>query len=85
MKNLHAIDESLNEYFKLDAKDETLLSKMTIKGDDERWVLNVVALNDSGNEYVIITGKYAKSTTDLDTIWIPKDQFEEFKKMINSI
>lgn len=81
MKNLHAFDEN----FKLDAKDETLLSKMTIEGDDERWVLNVVALNDSGDEYVIITGKFAKSTTDNDTIWIPKDQFKEFKKMINTI
>ena len=79
------MDEILNENFRIDSKNEKLISKMVIDGPNGRWELNSIDLNDEGDEYIIITGKYAKSTTDSDTIWIPKEQFEEFKKMINSI
>jgi hypothetical protein len=85
MKNLHTFEEFLNESFKIDSKGETLLSKMNIDGPNGKWVLNLVDLDDDGDQYVVITGKYAKSTTSEDTVWIPKNQFEEFKRIINSI
>ena len=85
MKNLHTFEEFLNESFKIDSKGETLLSKMNIDGANGKWVLNLVDLDDDGDQYVVITGKYAKSTTSEDTVWIPKNQFEEFKIIINSI
>ena len=85
MKNLQTFEEFLNESFKIDSKGEILLSKMNIDGANGKWVLNLVDLDDDGDQFVVITGKYAKSTTSEDTVWIPKNQFEEFKRIINSI
>ena len=85
MEKIKTFEEFLNESFKIDSKGETLLSKMNIDGANGKWVLNLVDLDDDGDQYVVITGKYAKSTTSEDTVCIPKNQFEEFKKIINSI
>lgn len=85
MKHIQTFEEFLNESFKIDPNGETLLSKMNIDGANGKWVLNIVDLDDDGDQYVVITGKYAKATTSEDTVWIPKNQFEEFKKLINSI
>ena len=85
MKNLQTFEDFLNESFIIDKYGEKLLSKMNINGANGKWVLNLVDLYDDGDQYVVITGKYARSTTSEDTIWIPKNQFEEFKKIINSI
>ena len=57
-------------------------SATTYKPD---WELNIVELIEDGETWIIISGQYAKKTTDADTIWIRKDEFDEFKKLINSI
>jgi len=96
MKYVHTFEEFLNENIRLD-KNEKILDKMTI--DDfsgfphKKWVMNIVEVDneidpnspDIGKEvYITLTGKYARDTTS-DSLMIPKEQWEEFKKMINSI
>ena len=82
----------LNESFTLE-DNEKLLKKMTINdptsGD---WDMRIVGLNDSyddeeeGEEYILICGEHAKSTTDGGRcVWIPKTQWDEFKRLIYSI
>lgn len=82
----------VNESFTLE-DNEKLLKKMTINdptsGD---WDMRIVGLNDSyddeeeGEEYILICGEHAKYTTDGGRcIWIPKTQWDEFKRLINSI
>ncbi len=93
MKKLNTFEEFLNENLRL-GKTDKLLSKMTVTDfDGKKWDMSVVecdnALNpndpDFGKEvYITIAGEYAKSATDSD-VWIPKDQWDAFKKMINSI
>ena len=77
----------VNESFQLDPEGgETLLNKMTINTPDKsKWEMNVVDLDDDGDKYIILTGEYAKSTTSGDSVWIPKTQWDEFKRLINSI
>jgi len=92
MKNLHTFEEFLNENIRLDKSDK-ILDKMTINDFGDKWVLNVVESDnesdpsspDAGKEvYIVLTGKYARDTTS-DSIMIPKEQWEEFKKLINKI
>ena len=92
MKKLQNFAEFINESIRL-SKTDKLLDKMTINDFGEKWVLNVVEVDneidpdseDIGKEvYVTLTGKYARDTTS-DSIMIPKPQWEEFKKLINSI
>jgi hypothetical protein len=85
--------EILNEGIRLD-KNEKIIDKMGINDfDNKKWELNVVEIDneldpnspDLGKEvYITLTGKYARDTTS-DSIMIPKQQWEEFKKMINKI
>jgi hypothetical protein len=92
MKNLHTFEEFLNENIRLDKSDK-ILDKMTINDFGDKWVLNVVESDnetdpsspDAGKEvYIVLTGKYARDTTS-DSIMIPKEQWEGFKKLINKI
>ena len=92
MKNLDTFEEFLNENIRLDKSDK-ILDKMTINDFGDKWVLNVIESDnetdpdspDAGKEmYIVLTGKYARDTTS-DSIMIPKPQWEEFKKLINSI
>ena len=92
MKKLHTFEEFLNESIRL-SKTDKLLDKMTINDFGEKWELLVVESDndidpnsdDIGNEvYITLTGKYARDTTS-DSIMIPKEQWEEFKKLINKI
>jgi hypothetical protein len=92
MKNLRNFNEFLNENIRL-GKTDKLLDKMTINDFGDKWVLNVVESDneidpnspDVGKEvYIALTGKYARDTTS-DSIMIPKEQWEEFKKLINKI
>ena len=88
MKKLQTFDEFLNESFRIDSKDERILGKMPVKSATTYkpdWELNIVELIEDGETWIIISGQYAKKTTDADTIWIRKDEFDEFKKLINSI
>jgi hypothetical protein len=80
MKNINTFEEFVNEAFR-PAADEKLIDKMKIR---DGWELNVVEVSED-TEHIVITGEYATSTTDGDTVWIPKDQWNEFKKMINGI
>jgi hypothetical protein len=84
MKNIPTFESFLNESFRL-SSDEKILSSMKVNGPRGKWDCKVIDMNDDGDEWIIVTGEYAKSTTDSDTIWIPKNQFEEFKKFINLI
>jgi hypothetical protein len=92
MKNLNTFEEFLNENLRLD-KGDKFLDKMIINDFGDKWVMNVVEVDnepdpsspDAGKEvYITLTGKYARDTTS-DSIMIPKEQWEEFKKLINSI
>lgn len=92
MKSLQTFKEFLNENLRLD-KGDKILDKMTINDFGDKWVMNVVEVDnvldpsspDWGKEvYITITGKYARDTTS-DSIMIPKEQWEEFKKLINKI
>lgn len=92
MKKLSTFEEFLNENLRLD-KGDKMLDKMTINDFGDKWVMNVVEVDnesdpsspDAGKEvYITLTGKYARDTTS-DSIMIPKEQWEEFKKLINSI
>ena len=92
MKSLQTFKEFLNENLRLD-KGDKILDKMTINDFGDKWVMNVIEVDneldpdspDLGKEvYIILTGKYARDTTS-DSIMIPKEQWEEFKKLINSI
>jgi hypothetical protein len=92
MNHMPTFEEFLNESLRLD-KNDKLLNKMTIKDFDGKWELNFVESDneldsnspDIGKEvYIALTGKYARDTTS-DSIMIPKQQWEEFKKMVNSI
>ena len=92
MKKLQNFAEFINESIRL-SKTDKLLDKMTINDFGDKWELNVVEVDneidpnseDIGKEvYVTLTGKYARDTTS-DSIMIPKPQWEEFKKLINSI
>ena len=92
MKKLHTFEEFLNESIRL-SKTDKLLDKMTINDFGEKWELLVVESDneidpnseDIGKEvYITLTGKYARDTTS-DSIMIPKEQWEEFKKLINKI
>ena len=92
MKKLHTFEEFLNESIRL-SKTDRLLDKMTINDFGEKWELLVVESDnendpdseDIGKEvYITLTGKYARDTTS-DSIMIPKEQWEEFKKLINKI
>ena len=85
MKHIQRFESFLNEsVFRL-GSEEAIIGTMKIEGYGKKWEMKAVSLNDDGDEYVIITGEYAKSTTDSDTLWIPKNQLEEFKKMVNSL
>lgn len=93
MKHIQTFESFLNENLQLDKTDK-LIDKMTINDFDGKWVLNVVEVDneydpdspDAGKEmYIVLTGRSARYTTDLKTIWIPKEQWEEFKKLINKI
>ena len=92
MKNLQNFAEFINESIRL-GKTDRLLDKMTINDFGDKWELNVVESDneidpdseDIGKEvYITLTGKHARDTTS-DSIMIPKEQWEEFKKLINSI
>ena len=96
MKKLHTfeefLNENINEKVKLGLTDK-LLDKMIINDFGDKWELNFVESDneldpnspDIGNEvYITITGKHARDTTS-DSIMIPKQQWEEFKKIINKI
>jgi hypothetical protein len=92
MKHIHTIQSFLTENIRLD-KNEKLLDKMTINDFGDKWILNCVEVDNEpdpnspwiGKEvYITLTGKYARDTTN-DSIMIPKSQWEEFKKLINSI
>ena len=96
MKHIHTFEnfsESLDESIRLDKTDK-LLSKMTINDfGGDKWELNFVEGDNEidpnseniGKEvYIILTGKNARDTTS-DSIMIPKAQWDEFKKMINTI
>ena len=93
MKNyIHTFEDFLNENLRL-TKTDKVLDKMTINDFGEKWELNVIESDndndpdseDIGKEvYITLTGKYARDTTS-DSIMIPKEQWEEFKKLINKI
>jgi hypothetical protein len=92
MKHIKLYEEFVTENIRLD-KTDTLLGKMNIDDFGEKWVLNVVESDnetdpnspDIGKEvYMTITGKYARDTTS-DSIMIPKQQWEDFKKLINKL
>jgi hypothetical protein len=92
MKSIQTFKEFLNENVRL-TKTDKLLDKMTINDFDDKWVLNIIESDneidpnspDIGKEvYITLTGKYARDTTS-DSIMIPKEQWEEFKKLINKI
>ena len=82
------ISESVNEGFRLE-KDETLLGSMNIKFPEDMpgadYTLDIIHLMDDGDEYVVIPNNYSRSASDGNTVWIPKDQWPEFKKLINRI
>jgi hypothetical protein len=82
-----SFSDETNESFRLDPKGgETLLNKMTvINPNKSKWEMNIVDLDDDGDEYIILTGEYAKSITGGNSVWIPKTQWDEFKRLINSI
>jgi len=94
MDGIDGVKESeVNEGIRLDKTDK-LLNKMTINDfGGDKWELNFIESDneinpnspDLGKEvYITITGKHARNTTS-DSIMIPKEQWEEFKKMINII
>jgi hypothetical protein len=92
MKHIHSFEEFLNENVRL-SKTDKLLDKMTIDDFGDKWVMNIVEVDneidpnspDIGKEvYITLTGKYARDTTS-DSLMIPKEQWEEFKKLINKI
>jgi hypothetical protein len=92
MKTIQTFSEFLNENIRLD-KNEKILDKMTIDDFGDKWVMNIVEVDneidpnspDVGKEvYITLTGKYARDTTS-DSIMIPKEQWEEFKNLINKI
>jgi hypothetical protein len=92
MKSIQTFKEFLNENVRL-SKTDKLLDKMTINDFDDKWVLNIIESDneidpnspDIGKEvYITLTGKYARDTTS-DSIMIPKEQWEEFKNLINKI
>jgi hypothetical protein len=92
MKYMHTFEEFLNENVRL-SKTDKLLDKMTIDDFGDKWVMNIVEVDneidpnspDIGKEvYITLTGKYARDTTS-DSLMIPKEQWEEFKKLINKI
>ena len=88
------ISESfLNESIRLSSTDK-LIDKMTIDDfDGKKWELNIVELDNEldpdsliyGEDvYIVLTGKYARDTTN-DSIMIPTSQWEEFKNLVNKI
>ena len=93
MKNyIHTFEDFLNENLRL-TKTDKVLDKMTINDFGEKWELNVIESDndndpdseDIGKEvYITLTGKYTRDTIS-DCIKIPKEQWEEFKKLINKI
>jgi hypothetical protein len=92
MKHIHTLEEFLNENIRLD-KNEKILDKMAIDDFGDKWVMNIVEVDNEidpkspniGKEvYITLTGKYARDTTS-DSLMIPKEQWEEFKKLINKI
>ena len=92
MKHIHTIQSFLTENIRLD-KNEKLLDKMTINDFGDKWILNCVEVDNELDPnspdrvkevYITLTGKYARDTTN-DSSMIPKSQWEEFKKLINSI
>lgn len=88
MKNIITFENFVNEAFSVDPKDEKVLGKQKFKSAGTNrpdWEMNVVEFVEDEDTWIIVTGELAKKITDSDTIWIPKDQWEEFKKTINSI
>ena len=87
MKHLKTF-ESVNEGFRLE-KDETVLGSMNIKFPEDMpgadYTLDIIHLMDDGDEYVVIPNNYSRSASDGNTVWIPKDQWPEFKKLIDRI
>lgn len=92
IQTFESFTEPINEGVKLGPTDK-ILNKMTINDFGDKWELNFVesdnetdpSSKDIGKEvYITITGKYARDTTS-DSIMIPKDQWKEFKQMINTI
>jgi hypothetical protein len=88
MKHLptfESFNKNIDESFRIGTEGEKSLAKMKVKGDRGEWELNAVELDDDGKSYIIITGEYARTVTSGDTIWIPKDQWNDFKQLINKI
>ena len=92
MKHIKLYEEFVNESIRL-SKTDRLLDKITINDFGEKWERLVVESDnendpdseDIGKEvYITLTGKYTRDTTS-DCIKIPKEQWEEFKKLINKI
>jgi len=93
MKNIPTFNDFLNENLRL-GKTDKLLNKMTVTDfEGKRWEMNVVEIDneldpnspDAGKEMIIvITGEFDKTPID-SSVWIPKEQWDEFKKMINNI
>lgn len=75
------------ESFKINPKDETLKGKVHIKKgtSGNAWDLNIVEVSEDGKDWIVLNDEYAKSTTDNGTVWIPKEQWAEFKKLINTL
>jgi len=88
MKTLNTYKQFVNEGFRLE-KDETLLGSMDIKFPEDMpgadYTLDIIHMMDDGDEYVVIPNNYSRSASDGNTVWIPKDQWPEFKKLINRI
>ena len=93
MKHIQTFESFLNESIRLSPTDK-IIDKMTIDDfDGKKWELNFVEVDnvldpnseDLGKEvYIVLTGKNARDTTN-DSIMIPKEQWEEFKKLVNKI
>lgn len=88
MKNVQNFDEFINESFRMDPKDEKSLGKMKFKSagtSHPDWEMNIVEFVEGEDTWMVVTGELAKAITDKDTIWIRKDQWNDFKKLIASI
>lgn len=72
--------EKFQENFMFDAEAKQLGE---IEFDNKK--LHIFEYNDDGDEYVILCGPSAKSITDLETIWIPREKFDEFKQIIDKL
>ena len=97
MKNLRTFGEFLNEGHKPGAsleKNDVLLGDMKVKDfDGNSFQVKVVELDNEFNadhpdfgkeKYIAITGEWSETATESD-VWIPKEQWNEFKRLINSV